>query len=268
MSGLECAPTFDGVEGLLRVRRAFGIGDREAPFAALVSRVQSPVLLPLLTGVGVLASLHAIERLVSGPTAVRFNLEADRSFGELYGYVLAAMIIAGLAQLAGRSRQRLLWFACGFFAFVLADDVLRFHEQVGDGLPRWIGLDGFAGLQGREIGELSYFAAVGVAAVVLGTRSYRSAPRPARVIVHWLAGGVLLLGFFAAGVDAAHEILSSREGTEIGWVVLEDGGEMVALAILASYVFARVEESDRPTIDLRDTVPAIRESVETVPAQR
>ena len=86
--------------------------------------------------------------------------------------------------------------------------------------------------------------------------------------IHWLISGVLLLGFFAAGVDAAHEILSSREGMEIGWVALEDGGEMVALALLASYVFARVEERDEPTIDLRTPVPARRESVESVPAQR
>ena len=262
------ARTFDFVEGWSRVRRAFGLGDDESPIAAVVSRVRSPILLPLLTGVGLLVSLHAIERMVSGPTAVRFNLEADRSFGELYGYLLAAMIIAGLAQLAGRSGQGVLWLACGFFGFVLADDVLRFHEQVGDGLPRWIGIDGFAGLEAREIGELSYFAAVGIAAIVLGMRTYRSAAPAARVTLHWLIGGVLLLGFFAAGVDAAHEILSSREGTEIGWVALEDGWEMVALALMASYVFARVEERDELTIDLRITVPAIRESVESVPAQR
>ena len=251
------------------MRRVLGIGDHESPVAAVVSRVRSPVLLPLLTGVGVLVSLHAIERVVAGPTATRFNLEADRSVGEVFGYVLAAMVIAGLVQLAGRRGEPLLWFAAGFFGFVLADDVLRFHEQAGDNLPGLSGLGGFAGLQAREVGELVYFAAVAVTAVVLGIRAYRSASAEAKVIAHWLIGGVLLLGFFAAGVDAAHEVLSAREGTEIGWVALEDGGEMLALALLASFVFARVAETDQPTIDLRDpAVPALRESVEEVPAQR
>ena len=245
-----------------RVRRTFGVGDHESPAAAFRARVRSPILLPLLTGVGGLVLLHSIERLVVGHAAPHFNLETDRSFGELYGYVLAAMIVAGLATLARRSpTMRPLWAVAGLFGFVLADDLLRIHEQVGEAIGSRTG--GWWRLPPAELGQLVYFLTVGGVVAVGAVVVWRVASRPSRVVVAWLGLGVAALGGLAAGLDIVHEIVSDRDGNEIVWVAIEDGGEMVVLALVASYLFARLQE---PEIDLR--IPAMREALEKVPAQR
>lgn len=245
-----------------RVRRAFGVGDHESPIAAFRTRVRSPILLPLLTGVGGLVLLHSIERVVVGHAAPHFSLETDRSFGEVYGYVLAAMIVAGLAILARRSPgMRSLWAVAGFFAFVLADDLLRIHERAGESIGERTG--GWWRLPAAEVGQLLYFVVVGAVVAFGGGLVWRAANRPSRVVLAWLGLGVAALGAVAAGLDIVHEMVSDRDGNEIVWVALEDGGEMAVLAGLASYLFARVHE---PELDLR--IPAIRESVEEVPVQR
>lgn len=209
----------------------------------------SPILQPLLVAVLAMVGLHLAESggLVD-PTGgpVSFSLEVDRSLGELLGYLISAMIIAGLLDLARRhDGDRMLYALAGLFGIMLADDLLTVHEQAGRAFASIAGLETVGSLRAEEVGQFVYFAIVGLVVVAAGAYAVPRASAFARFVAAWVGALVIVFAGLAVGLDLVHELIRARTLVfEQPLTVLEDGGELVVLALIASFVFARVSEAD------------------------
>ncbi|MEM8706330.1 MAG: hypothetical protein AAGE98_07730 [Actinomycetota bacterium] len=226
------------------------------PSRARIRReLASLVLQPLLVAVGAMIGLHLAEvgRLVdTAGSPISFSLGADRSLAELLGYVITAMIIAGLVDLARRhDGDRMLFALAGLFGFVLADDLLILHEQAGRAIAAATGREMVGDLPAEELGQFVYFLLVGIGVLVVGAVLWRCASPYARFVTAWVAGLLVVLAGLAVGLDLVHELVRAQTtALEEPLTVTEDGGELVVLALIASFVFARMQED--PPIDADD----------------
>lgn len=159
------------------------------------------------------------------------GLSSDRSFGEIVNYGLAflAAVLFFLASLDNRSLA--LFFLSLLLAFVWLDDSLSYHEQFGQYLADTMVLPGLIGLRPQESGELIAWSLAGVflgPVLILSVLRRRSGDIGALALVGAGFAMLLIFGIFAdfahVAVDPRHAFLSS---------VIEDGGEMVAVAVVA-----------------------------------
>ena len=215
--------------------------------------------------------LHLLEArglVDTSASSISFNLEVDRSLGELLGYLITGTVIAGLVTLARREDgDRLLFFAAGVFGLALADDLFAIHEAAGRFIAtRRAGVT-IDALDPAEIGQLLYFGVVAIAVLAGWRRLQAGASERSRAVARGLGGFLIVFGGFAAGIDFLHELVRTRTtALELLFVPLEDGGELVVLALIASFVFARIIETDGLRVDgdplvLADELPIdLRES--------
>ena len=141
-----------------------------------------------------------------------------------------------LAALAVRrtSVSALMWAAVLLIA--LLDDSLTLHERTGDYLARAAALPAFGALRANQVGELVFYACVGVLctmAVAIGWRyGDHEDHRLSRTLLVWFAA----LGFCAVLLDALASLTRrSRVGAAFG--MLDDGGEMIVMSFLVITVW-------------------------------
>ena len=163
-----------------------------------------------------------------------FSIETDMGYAEIYQYVKEFWIILLLLGIAVQ-RPRAIYFAwmC-LFIYVLCDDALSVHENVG----RWIGtqldLQPMFGLRPRDFGELIVsvvaggvlFSSIGVA--------YFFSDLHGKIMSRYLMGLFALLVLFGVGVDMIHQMVSFGKDA---WGVIEDGGEMCIISLMVWYLF-------------------------------
>jgi hypothetical protein len=123
------------------------------------------------------------------------------------------------------------------FVYLLLDDSLRIHERFGKSLAEFLHFSPLAGLRARDIGELLISAFFGSLIMGLLSLGYYDACRRLRRISRHLLGLFIILVFFGVIFDAMHQMIgpSMRHMAEI-FEVIEDGGEMVTISLLAWYV--------------------------------
>ena len=61
----------------------------------------------------------------------RWQVGADRSYAEMFGYVKLASVVVLLFATYGRSKNRVYLIWAAVFAYVLLDDALLIHERLG-----------------------------------------------------------------------------------------------------------------------------------------
>lgn len=192
-----------------------------------------------------LSVLAAVGLDVLGEHGARyFRLDYDRGFAESFGYLKlgwAALLALGIARRAG-CRGLVVWAA--LLAALLADDAVYLHERFGGKLaPAWGSLLGVAddgragGVRLADLGELTVVVvlyALPLAAVTLahwlGGPAYRALSRR-------LAGCLALLAFFGVAVDVVHELPVAHAAYDL-LIVVEDGGELVAMTLLLAVLAA------------------------------
>lgn len=157
-----------------------------------------------------------------------FSINRERSVPEFYGYAesLTTAILLLICHIRLRTRAFLFWAL--FFAFVLADDSLSYHERFGKWLVETANLPTLPGLRPIDTGEI---VAWSIAAIVLMAPLLWSLVVRTReeISVHLVFGTVFsMLVFFAVVVDMAHEAVSGPLNRVVNWI--EDGGEMLCLA--------------------------------------
>jgi hypothetical protein len=202
------------------------------------------ILVPLI------ADIHALRTGTEFALHKRFRVNVDRGLPELVGYVhlwLASTFLVVAAIL-----RRSVWLA--FFALVfftaMVDDAMRLHERGGRLLVSAFEIEGRWGLRGQDFGEMIVFAALIGSLLVPLALALRSASP-------WSEGetGVLfllsgLLAFFAVGIDMLHFLAQSEAGNYVQ-LYLEDGGELVVMALVASFAFTLVRSIVLEHLDLR-----------------
>jgi hypothetical protein len=178
------------------------------------------------------------------------SLDTDRGLGGLWGFG-QAMLAAVLVYEIFRSTRLTVYAAwAATFVIVGLDDLLEIHENGGLKVSEAFELPEVAGLRGQDLGELIPL----LIAIAVTVRNADSRGRRDTVTFFVLMAALV---FFAAGLDALHmagtdDITTMWDVTPAG--VIEDGGELVMLSLLASSAFAARRVRQSPVADAAGVV--------------
>ena len=166
-----------------------------------------------------------------------FSLERDRGYPEVYQYLKIFSIVILLHFLFAKTKVIGYGMWSLLFLYLLLDDAFSIHETLGGFIATTLALAPAAGLRAQDFGELAVSL---IAATVFlipiawfyarGLGAFKEATKQ----LLWL---LVALAFFGIFVDMLHVAI------DMGWKVrfllgvVEDGGEMLVVSLMAWYVF-------------------------------
>jgi hypothetical protein len=215
----------------------------------------------------VCAAVYLAHWHVAAFASDRWDLSIEGSWPEWYGHVIEAAIVVLLLLVYRRTRQshHLAWMAT--FFYVGLDDTVQLHEHAGRALITLTGgHDNQFGIRTQDIGELVSWAIAGTIFCAILYVTYRRASDEARTDGRRLGLTLVLLVFCGMVLDTADRVLdpSWHQAVRVA-VILEDGGELVALSLTLALVVAlwhrvRATGSEPAVIDLREAAPSVSAS--------
>lgn len=208
-------------------------------FLKHLTQVVNPVLLMLFLCADIaFILLHMSNRLLASPN-VLFYLNVDGGYPEVFQYIKEYWIAIALFAVCWRTREWIYGTWGLLFTYLLCDDALAIHESVGQAVANHWNYVPVLGLRARDLGELTVSVVVGSAFLVLITYFYLRCGNNAKNVSKDL---VLLLGllvFFGVFVDLVHVTVVDLPVK--GFNIIEDGGEMITMSMIASYVVHLLE---------------------------
>ncbi len=138
------------------------------------------------------------------------------------------------------------------FAFLLLDDSLELHEQLGTLVKDGFGYAPAFGLRGDDLGELTIWAIWGSASLAVFALGYWRSSPAGRRIGHIFILGIAGLAIFGIVVDMlsvlAHDVGEGLLNHVVRYLLtnLEDGGELVVASLLLAFAFATWRKSATP----------------------
>lgn len=216
--------------------------------------VTNRVLGFLLVGDLVLAGLHLLHRYAGLLDAPALNLEMDQGWAEFFQYgkfLLCAILLAGCAL--GRAPGGLLAWAA-VFLYLLADDALSLHENLGLRVSAAFDFEPLAGLRLRDYGELLVSAVAGTALLLPLVWAYRRGPERFKRLSQDLAlllGALVVLG---VGLDMGQVAFRHSLGKPLNFLLrmLEDLGEMFVASTMVWYLCFMARRGFDAPVYLRD----------------
>ena len=219
-------------------------GSRLRPWS-LISRdaaVHSTALL-LLTTVAFFVLLDVLLRLFynedgSVPQLVHrlymnLSIGRDNSIAELFNHGVAFSAAVLFFVTAASARSRVCLTLAGFMAIAWLDDSAQYHERVGRAFGERFPDTELFGVGAVHLGELVAWATIGLVLLALMSWASRSILPGDRIVMRLVLLPVLLLIACAVVVDVVHVPFAGTNLDE-AFMYLEDGGEMVAIALIAS----------------------------------
>lgn len=195
--------------------------------------------------------LHVIYTETSLLRGRPFSLEADNGIPEAYQYVKQFWVALCMGALFRRTRAVVYTGWTLVFAFLLMDDAFQFHEHFGQWLGGQYQLPAIFGLRPDDIGELLFAAATGGVTVLLIGFGFWRGDSHARVVSRDMALLVIALATLGVGFDIAHVITYFKAPALAQFLlILEDGGEMIVVSLMAAYMFNVLNHQGRATLDL------------------
>ena len=197
----------------------------------------SQQLLWMLLGADLLFLFLHVMLLQGHLTDVRFSVEKDRGFAEVFQYVKQYWIFLVFGWMAAQRREPHYAVWSILFGYLLVDDWFMLHERAGAVLAGRLQLPAILRLRARDLGELLFMGSVGILFVSGFVLTYMRAGaatlragRRAAVLLAALVG-------FGVAVDILHQtshgtILYNSIGT------VEDGGEMLVMSLICAYAFS------------------------------
>ncbi|GAA6201642.1 hypothetical protein NBRC116599_28680 [Aquicoccus sp. SU-CL01552] len=164
-----------------------------------------------------------------------FHLSEDGSLAENFNHGIAFVAAFLLLASAIQTRSRVFVFLTLLYGFIWLDDSARYHERVGEKLGRVLDIQPHFGLGAQEYGELLAWTLAGAVLAVVLLWAWAGRRRgDVGVLLPFLGCFVLL---FLCGVvaDVVHKWVP--EGLNPLFQVIEDGGEMIAVALGAALAF-------------------------------
>ncbi|MAT95945.1 MAG: hypothetical protein CL608_02160 [Anaerolineaceae bacterium] len=194
-----------------------------------------------------------------------FFVDVDGGYGEWFQYLKYTVLIVLMAGLFRRQRGPLYLFWTALFAYFLLDDALRLHEQVGLWLAETADLPALLTLRPRDLGEMSFSGVSGLFFLTALVLAYQHSDLAARRFTQKLLLALAALIFFGIGVDMVQvmteELVEPYQFLRELLIVLEEGGEMMAVSVMVWLAYRQAEWRQAWTIDeaptwLRETAVA------------
>jgi hypothetical protein len=196
------------------------------------------VLAALLLSDALMVQLHLlyVRTIQEQPTPLLldnpiFSLSRDRGVAESVEYLKSAVTIGMFLMVARLGGGKLFTALAAIHGWLLADNMLRLHEHLGEIVGRIVAPNGALGLPSYDIGQPLAVGAVGAGLTYLLWRGWRTSNRQQRLWAGALfctAAAVLVFGVF---VDALHASVLRPMFSETTWLLAEDGGETVVLSL-------------------------------------
>lgn len=166
-----------------------------------------------------------------------FNIENDSGYPEFYQYIKELWIALLLVLVLVKTRMLGLAVWALLFLYLLFDDALQLHERIGGHLVTQFGFTPLWGLRAQDFGELAVSAIAGSTLVVLLALFYFQGQAAFKQITRHLFLFLIAIAFFGIFIDMLHVALDVRWRITFLLGVLEDGGEMLVMSLIAWYVF-------------------------------
>ena len=165
-----------------------------------------------------------------------YTIGWEYGYAELYLHIKEFWIAVLLLMLAVRTRTTLMFVWSLIFFYVLLDDVLKIHENMGSYLQLYLSFDNFLGLLAKNLGQQLWSFIVGVPILIILGVLYTKSTRRMKSISISLFALLVLLAFFGVFLDTVHSIFRR---TELEGIILliEEAGEMIVMSIITWYVF-------------------------------
>ena len=129
---------------------------------------------------------------------------------------------------------------------MLLDDAFSFHETSGKFLALLLDIQPTMGLRPVDYGELLYALAVGIIILPLMAYCYISGDKTFKKSFVDLSLLLIVLLFFGVFMDMLHSYFSDIYPLGGIFGLLEDGGEMIALSLIAWYMlFIAISTNNR-----------------------
>ena len=161
-----------------------------------------------------------------------YSIEQDKGHAEFFQYTKQFWIILllTLTFIKEASLTNFSWLMV--FCYVLLDDALSIHENLGLLSSNLWTFAARMGLRPQDWGELLVTGAVGVVLLTPVAIAFLRASTRERRHTLILAALLGLLAFFGVFIDMVHIWVGGEQ-----WGLVEDGGEMVVVSIVLYYVF-------------------------------
>ncbi|MCK0508245.1 hypothetical protein [Aromatoleum anaerobium] len=158
---------------------------------------------------------------------VKFSF-VDGGYPERYGYAQQAVATLLLLATYSKRRQPVYLMLALLFAVSVLDDSMALHEAMGNYFAMKVGTSVATG----ELVGWSTLGLLPMLAVLLGyLRSDSRSRRDAQV----LFVAIVLLLFFAVGMDIVHGVIHQQLGRfQTVLTVIEDGGELVTFTLICA----------------------------------
>lgn len=174
------------------------------------------------------------------------NVSHDGGLPEIFQYVKFTIVLLIIMYLVFQKKR--IFFFCWFVLFLvmLLDDAFKIHETSGKFLVTYLDIQPFMGLDSVNYGELLYALFAGIIILPLMVYCYFSGDGSYRKSFLDLTLLLSILLFFGIIIDMLHSYFwyVYPLGGILG--LLEDGGEMIALSLIAWYLlFITISTNER-----------------------
>ena len=151
------------------------------------------------------------------------------------------------------NRRPILLFLAILMAFIWIDDAFRYHEVFGRHLRAWFDLPVLPGLREQDTGEIVAWAIAGFflfPLLLYGLLSRQPGDLGVLALIAVGFGVLVVCGIF---MDLLHIAVTSDFDLAVG--VIEDGGEMLAIAYMASVSIGLSRNGERYFSRVTDLSP-------------
>ncbi|MEL6354935.1 MAG: hypothetical protein AAFR58_24795, partial [Cyanobacteria bacterium J06627_28] len=176
--------------------------------------------------------LNLLYEFHPGITDTALKITQDRGYAEVFQYIKEFWISGTLALVFFRTRSLLFLGWSALFFYLLLDDSLRIHENWSKA-PYFPSL---FGLGSNASGELLISLGIGLFFLLWIAAAYRKTrDASSKAVSKSLTWMLFLLGFVGIFIDALH-ILVQVPLLDPILTVIEDGGEMIVMSLILSFV--------------------------------
>ena len=196
--------------------------------------------------------LHLINVETGWLRSARISLEADGGPAEVFQYLKEFWVAACMAAAFYFTRRPVYVCWALVFLFLLADDSMQLHENVGTWFGERYAFSAPLGLRPKDIGELLFVGAAGIAILAfVGIAAWRGTEECRRVSRN-LGLLIVALGLVGILLDVVHVIAYFGESLLAQvLLVIEDGGEMFVMSAMTAYAFHVATHKGRTRFELR-----------------
>ncbi|MBO0590865.1 hypothetical protein I2486_05535 [Cellulophaga sp. E16_2] len=170
----------------------------------------------------------------SEPNTLLLDAE-DLGFPELFQYLKYISVIAFSTYIVFSKKKYSYLPFIGLFTVLLLDDVFQIHSKASYIFAYRLKLHAVFGLKAIIYGQLLYVALLGSIGSIFFLLFYRRGSCSTKKIFKDIFILFVLFLFFGVGIDIVHQLFTNTPKIGSLLTILEEGGEMVSLSVLAWY---------------------------------